>query len=209
MGCAVIDILVPCKGFARGKSRLADVLSPQARAQLCRQMLTRTLKTLAPLPAHVAVITEDAEVAALALSYNAITLPCPEAGLNAALTQGAALLAPEGSTRPLMILPADLAGYATGDLAAVLGGTSAVLRPDRDHDGTNLMILPTAIRQDFPFSYGPQSFARHGALIRATCAALDCRADPAFATDIDTARDLAAWEGPVAIFTKGRDYEAA
>lgn len=206
---ALIDILVPCKGFARGKTRLADVLSPAARMGLCRQMLTRTLSNLAPLPARVAVITEDAEVAALALAHAAITLPCPAQGLNAALARGAALLAPDGSHRPLMILPADLAGYTTADLAAALQAPGAVLRPDRDGDGTNLMILPGALRHCFAFSYGPHSFARHTGLIRSMGVALDCRPDPAFAIDIDTARDLAAWEGAVAEFTKGRDHEAA
>ena len=209
MDAPLIDILVPCKGFTRGKTRLADVLSPAARAGLCRQMLTRTLTRLAPLPARVAVITEDPDVAALALAHAAITLPCPGRGLNAALAQGARLLAPQGAARPLMVLPADLAVFTTTDLAALIGAPAAILRPDRACDGTNLMILPPALRHDFPFSYGPQSFARHSALIRAKGVALDGRPDPAFATDIDTARDLAAWEGPVADFTRGRDHEAA
>ncbi len=64
-------IIVPVKGFAEGKRRLASVLGPRQRRALCRAMAEDVFATVARVPglAGVAVVTGDPEVAALAASY--------------------------------------------------------------------------------------------------------------------------------------------
>jgi 2-phospho-L-lactate guanylyltransferase len=42
--------IVPVKPLRRGKSRLADVLTPDERADLNRRLLTHTLDTLTAIP---------------------------------------------------------------------------------------------------------------------------------------------------------------
>ena len=61
-------ILIPCKAFAAGKSRLSSVLSPERRDRLCRSFLATTVHLAADLVAkeHIHVVGSDSEVAALA-----------------------------------------------------------------------------------------------------------------------------------------------
>lgn len=200
-----MDILIPAKGFRHGKSRLAGALSPAERAALCRQLLLRTLRVAAALPGRVAVVTEDDEVAALAVAAGALALPDAGFGLNAAIARASDLL---GHDAALMVLPADLPRV---DAAALLAAwrESPVLAPDRHRDGTNLLLLPPACRAGFAFAYGPGSFARHRA--EAARSGIDpfILRHPALAHDIDTAADLTLWRAAPHHLSKGRDHAAA
>lgn len=201
-----MDILIPCKSFRCGKSRLSSVLSPDARATLCREMLERTLAVLEGINARIAIVTDDAEVAALAHAQGAITLPDPGLGLNPALRAGADLL---GGTAPLIILPTDLPGLSAAALLAAAARPGITLVPDRHHDGTNLLILPGHLRHNFAFTYGPGSLARHSAEAARLGAPLTIHHDEALAMDIDTGEDLAAWPGAPKTTKRGRDDAAA
>ncbi|MRX48902.1 2-phospho-L-lactate guanylyltransferase [Paracoccus sp. S-4012] len=185
-----MDILIPAKSFRRGKSRLASVLSPTVRARLCRDLLGRTLAVARSTGARVAVVTEDEEVAALALAAGAMALPDPGVGLNAAVAHGAALL---GHAAPLVVLPADLPALSAAALLAAAEVPGVTLVPDRHEDGTNLLVLGPAERARFGFAYGPGSLARHRAEAARLGASCRIFRHPALAHDIDTAADLGLW----------------
>ncbi len=186
------DILIPCRSFLTGKSRLAGILPPPARARLCRDLFDRTLAAALALPARVAVVTADAEVAARAHARGAIALPDPGGGLNAALTAGAGLLGPGG---PLAVLPIDLPDLTPARLAPLLHRPGVTLVPDRREDGTNLMILPPGARTRFAFAYGPGSLGRHQGEARRLGLPVALVRDPALALDIDTEADFLLWSG--------------
>lgn len=185
-----MDILIPCKSFRCGKSRLAAVLTAPAREALCREMLERTLTALQGIEARIAIVTDDSEVAALAHAHGAITLPDPGLGLNPALRAGADLL---GGDAPLVILPTDLPRLTAAALLAAAARPGITLVPDRHQDGTNLLVLPAAARRDFAFAYGPGSLARHMAEAARIGQPLTIHHDETLAMDIDTGADLAAW----------------
>src|SRR5258708_40204480 len=54
-------ILIPCKSFAAGKSRLSTVLSPERRDRLCRGFLINTVDLAAVLvtKGHIHVVSSD------------------------------------------------------------------------------------------------------------------------------------------------------
>ena len=76
-----MDILIPCKAFARGKSRLAGVLAPGQRAALCQTLFRHTLAEALATGARVAVVAEDTEVADLARTQGALVIADPGSDL--------------------------------------------------------------------------------------------------------------------------------
>jgi len=149
-------VLVPVKAFAAAKARLAPELGAAARAALARTMATRVLGAAAPLP--VAVVCDDAEVAAWAAQHGAMVLPEPGRGLNGAVEAGVARLARAGAAE-VVVAHGDLPLARRLVPLAGLGGVTLV--PDRRDDGTNVVCVPTGT--GFRFHYGPGSFARHRA----------------------------------------------
>jgi 2-phospho-L-lactate/phosphoenolpyruvate guanylyltransferase len=149
-------VLVPVKGFAGAKARLAPVLGPDDRQALARSLAEVVLAAAAPLP--VLVVCDDDDVAAWATAAGARLLLVEPRGLDAAVTEGVAALAAEGVER-VVVAHADLpraAGLA--DLAGS-SGDPVTLVPDRVDDGTNVAVVPAAA--GFRFAYGPGSFGRH------------------------------------------------
>ena len=136
-------VLVPVKAFGRAKVRLAEVLDGPSRAALAREMADRVLTAAAPLP--VAVVCDDDDVAAWAESRGARVLWRPGLGLNGAVNDAVTTLAGEGIDR-VMVTHADLP-LATGFDELLAGGDGgAVLVPDRHEDGTNVAVVPAALR---------------------------------------------------------------
>ncbi|RMI09296.1 2-phospho-L-lactate guanylyltransferase, partial [Cellulomonas triticagri] len=73
-------LVVPVKEASRGKTRLADVLEPGARAALVRAMALDTVEAVlaAPRVARVVVVTGDGPVAAAAAALPRVrVLPEP------------------------------------------------------------------------------------------------------------------------------------
>jgi 2-phospho-L-lactate/phosphoenolpyruvate guanylyltransferase len=186
--------LVPSKRFAFAKGRLAGLLDPAERSALARAMLEDVLAALraAPEVAGVLVVTAEAEAAEVAARGGARVLAEPvPAGLNAALAEGAALLAAEGAGA-LLVVPGDVP-LATpeeiGRVVAALGPAPAIaLAPDRHGCGTNALALrPPGV---IPFRFGPESLALHRAAAEAAGAAVALARAPALALDLDMPEDL-------------------
>src|SRR5205809_558113 len=70
-----VAVLVPIKAFAAAKVRLAPALAADQRAELARTMAAQVLAAAHPLP--VAVVCDDAEVAAWAAERHALVIREP------------------------------------------------------------------------------------------------------------------------------------
>jgi 2-phospho-L-lactate/phosphoenolpyruvate guanylyltransferase len=149
-------VLVPVKGFAVAKARLAPALGADDRRALARELADVVLAAAAPLP--VLVVCDDDEVAAWADEAGARVLRVEPRGLDAAVTEGVDALAAAGVAR-VVVAHADLPRAA--GLAGLAGtaGDPVTLVPDRAEDGTNVAVVPSAA--GFRFAYGPGSFRRH------------------------------------------------
>lgn len=153
-------VLVPVKSFEQAKVRLAPALPPAQRSALARSMGARVLAAAAPLP--VAVVCDDEEVAAWAVSLGARVIWAPGQGLNQAVTAGLVRLAALGA-RQVTVAHADLPLatdlVSVGLVCGVRDLRLVTLAPDRRLDGTNVAVVPTG--SGYCFSYGPGSFRRH------------------------------------------------
>lgn len=202
-----MDILIPCKAFSRGKSRLAGVLTRGQRAALCQRLYRHTLAEALATGARVAVVSADAEVSDLAREKGARVIADPGAGLNAALALGVATL---GGRAPLMVLPIDLPGVSALRLAELAATPGITLIPDRRDDGTNLMLLGRDARDRFRLAYGQGSLARHARIARDLALPLAVRRDPDLALDLDLPADLGLLPHALThLLTRGPSHEAA
>ncbi|MBS7538961.1 2-phospho-L-lactate guanylyltransferase [Ancylobacter lacus] len=201
-GASGVWAVVPVKPFAAAKRRLAPALAPAQRARLARAMLDDVLAALVEVRelAGVAVVTADAEAAAMAEALGACVIAEPQArGLNAALRRAAADLAGRGAAG-VLVVPGDIPAVASEDIARLLAGhdgTPAVsLVPAHDGEGTcALLVSPPSLLR---FAFGPASFARHCAA--AARAGITPRLHgaaelPGIAFDVDLPADLARLAG--------------
>ncbi|MBN1146224.1 MAG: 2-phospho-L-lactate guanylyltransferase [Anaerolineales bacterium] len=186
--------IVPVKPLRRGKSRLAEVLTQDERADLNRQLLTHTLQTLTALPEieHVLVVSRDQAALALAREYGARTVQengAPQ--LNVALAR-ATIVAKNYATRGVLIVPSDLPLITPEDVRAMLDRAAdppvVVVAPDRRQEGTNaLLVCPSGLIE---YDYGPGSFQRHCERALQAGARLEICELPSLALDMDLPEDL-------------------
>lgn len=179
-------VLVPVKAFREAKLRLAPALSPERRAELARTMAARVLRSAGDLP--TAVVCDDRTVADWARALGVLVIWEPGRGLNGAVQAGVTRLAELG-VEAVVVAAGDLP--LADDLRWVTEFDGVTIVPDRRHDGTNVICVPTD--RPFGFSYGPGSFSRHLAEARAQGWPVRVVDDPALAWDVDLPSDLAVW----------------
>lgn len=186
--------IVPVKPLRRGKSRLAQVLSEEDRADLNQRMLLHTIDTLKEMPelGEVLVVSRDPAALALARDHGARTLQEDGAPhLNVALER-ATVVAQGYKADSVLILPADLPQVSKADIAAMLDagreGPVVVIAPDHHHEGTNALYINPAGTIEYEFGEG--SFQRHSALAQQAGATLIVMDLPSLARDIDVPEDL-------------------
>jgi 2-phospho-L-lactate guanylyltransferase len=186
--------IVPVKPLQRGKSRLGEVLSPEQRAALSRQMLEHVLQTLRQVPevGQTLVISRDPKALAVARTYGARTMS--ERGsphLNRALTR-ATIVARRGGASAVLVLPADLPALTreeVGELVrrAVTPPVVAVV-PDRRGTGTNaLLSAPPGLIE---YAFGSDSLGRHLERARAVGARVEVLPLASLGLDVDLPEDL-------------------
>ncbi len=188
--------IVPVKPLRRGKSRLAEALNEDERAELNSQLLHHTLKTLKETPKveEVLVISRDPKVMAIAHDYHARTImEDGSADLNTALKRATAV-AKMYTTNGVLILPADLPLITKEDIEKLIAQAEnrqrvVVISPDRHHNGTNaLLVSPSGIIE---YDYGERSFDRHCERAKEAGAHLEvCELD-SIKLDLDLPEDLA------------------
>lgn len=187
--------VVPVKGLAAGKSRLASALGREAARALALAMLGDVLAAIRASGCvdRIVVATPDPEVGEAARALGAEARVADDPGLNAALDATSAALAdPAGA---LLVVLGDVAGAAGRDLARLfhaldeLGGTGAVLAPARDGGTAALLRRPPGA---IPSCFGADSAKAHRAAAERMGTAWRELALPSLAIDLDRTDDLRA-----------------
>lgn len=188
-------ILIPAKSPELAKSRLAPVLSAEARAVLARVLLARVLTVITDcrLVSGAVVISEDAGLRAIAQLFGFHSLPDPDLDLNRSLEAGRAYAIARGATA-VMILPTDLPCLSREALEAFLAHTSdpgprIVIAMDQHRVGTNALFQRPA--DAIPFCFGVGSARRHMALAANRSIPVAEVVHPALAFDLDLPEDWA------------------
>ena len=139
--------IIPVKPLRRGKSRLAQVISADERADLNQYLLEHTIQVLRSIEEieHILVVSRDKEALALARDMGARTVQ--EFGhpdLNTALSR-ATEVAKSYETCGILIVPADLPRLNAEDIREILKHRKdppvVVLAPDRKREGTNMLLF--------------------------------------------------------------------
>jgi len=208
--------VVPVKCFAHGKSRLADVLSSDAREELARALCEHALTVLSQCDAiaGVLVATDCALVERFAEERGALVVrdaapsegdPAPGSGadvagapaqtprsLAAIVDRVLGVLASRGAPAALVVM-ADLPLLAVSDVSALvtaLDHAAVVLAPDRGDQGTNALALSPPDR--IATCFGSEvSFSRHVARANEHGAAMAVHRSDGVLFDLDSPGDLA------------------
>jgi 2-phospho-L-lactate guanylyltransferase len=168
--------VVPVKALPRGKSRLADVLDGDARADLMLFLMRRVVAACLEAGLGVCVISPDAEVHAVARTLGANALDDGGRSLTDSVALG---LAEHPEATGIAVLAADLPDVTAADVRALIAHARPLALVAAADGTTNAVAAcpPTA----FQPSYGPGSAARHGGT-RVRLAGIE--------RDIDTPSDL-------------------
>lgn len=189
-----VRIIVPHRGLAAAKTRLAPVLDDGEREALASRLLKQVLGVAHQACGDVVVITPSGALEPLVTAAGARLVVQAGLGLNAGLEQARLEAISEGVTI-LAVLHGDLPNLGTDDVAALLealpeaGGVA--IAPDRAGSGTNgLALLPA---DAIPFRFGARSYAAHRAEAEAAGVPAVEVDRPGLAFDLDTPADLARW----------------
>lgn len=156
-----VAVVVPVRRFEDAKSRLADALTPTERQHLSRNCAERVLD--AALGFHRVVVSDDRAVAEWAESLGVEVVMVSSVGLNAALDEALPVIIRRCAPDHIVVCHADLPapeGLRAVVEQAVSSGVPTVIT-DKLHDGTNVLIAPTAQLEIAGFHYGPGSAERH------------------------------------------------
>ncbi len=189
--------IVPVKPFARAKTRLAQVLSPDARRVLASAMLLDVIGALRAARGvrRIWVVSLDREILAVAGRLGAEPLAEKfDMGLNPALRLATRNAARDGAGR-VLIVPSDVPLITAADIDALVVAAarmrlprSVLAVPSRDGTGTNALLRtpPTVI----PPRFGSDSLRRHGREAARRGVPFLLRRAPRMMLDIDTPADL-------------------
>jgi 2-phospho-L-lactate/phosphoenolpyruvate guanylyltransferase len=182
--------IIPVKGPDEGKRRLADALDDAARRRLVAAMLDRVVAAVQAARGidRLMVVGPSRH----GLSSGVTLHPDPGGGLNAALSDALQAAGEQGASRAVVIA-ADLPQVTARDveLLALAPPATIAIAPDRHETGTNALSLPLPQARDFPFAFGPDSFARHNAEAERLGLPVQIIEGPGLMRDIDTPADLA------------------
>lgn len=189
--------IIPQRGLATGKARLADVLGARERRALNARLLKQALAAVADSHAGLARVVvasagEDTLEFARGAGAWALADP-PGARLNEALENARDVVRERGANS-ILVMSADLP-HATRAAVAHLRGAvpegDAAIVADKHGTGTNALLLPAAL--PLSFAFGPGSLARHVEAVDALGVRVLVWRDPALALDIDLPGEYAAW----------------
>ena len=190
-------LVIPIRGLAAGKSRLATVLGANERLSLNTQWLEALLDAFAALAgglSHCVVVSPSDDALSYAEHRGAHALRETGLGdLNAALEQGCEYARARSAQR-ILILAADLPEVRSRALSQLVEACSAdamTLIADKTGTGTNGMLLPANAARGFAFGEG--SLARHERLFTTPGKPVHIWRDAGLALDIDTPDDLSDW----------------
>jgi 2-phospho-L-lactate guanylyltransferase len=173
--------VVPLKGQADRKSRLAGCLSPEARWALSERMAAHVLACLRETPGigRISLLSPD-RIAGPGLDW----IADQGTGLNAELDRVRA----DRPDVPLLVIFGDLPLLKSDEIVALIAAAQsagAAIAPDRHGSGTNAIAL--ADSRPFAFSFGPNSFDLHLEAAGPGCVIVR---RPGLAFDVDMPDDL-------------------
>jgi 2-phospho-L-lactate guanylyltransferase len=191
-------ILIAAKQLEFAKTRLAPVLPPGERRALAEAMFRDVLAASLGATAadHVAVMTSDASLLAMARAVGALALDeeFPR-GLNVAVALATAALIAQGARTVCTVL-SDIPLIAADDIDAVFAAMpapgGAVLVPSRDFSGTNIICRSPA--DAVPTRFGRMSLVRHLDDCRSAGVPAKVLRLARPALDLDVIADLAEFE---------------
>ncbi len=186
-----ITAVVPMKRLAEGKTRLANVLTPEQRAGISLGMLRQVLQAVEESPIDkVWVVGGDAHVKDIAEEMGASWLDELGEDLNDTLAKAFKIVAEQGNS--CLYIPGDLPFLKSSDLHSVLNATrrqsNITLAPARRDGGTNGILVPSGI--DFSPELGPRSFSRHLAKAGELGVSVAFCYSPGLGLDLDIPEDL-------------------
>jgi 2-phospho-L-lactate guanylyltransferase len=187
--------LIPVKGFDRGKSRLSEVLPPNERAALARELFEHVVRVLQQSPSidGIATVSDSSEARAHAERLGVVALEDAKDSRGLADVVDAALgdLERRGATSALICM-SDLPELAVEDVESVgrhLDEADAVLVPDLLQRGTNLIaVKPPSV---LPSCLGHEdSLERHLRLARDLGLTVSIQLRSGVSFDVDHPGDL-------------------
>lgn len=173
---------------------MAGALTEEERTILNRELLERTLRTLAPLKEldQILVVSRDPHALTIARNHGAKTVrEDGQPHLNTALAR-ATVVAQVHVTQGVLILPADLPLLTENDVLTLIDRAAkppvVVIAPDRHGRGTNaLLMVPAGLIE---YDFGENSFQRHCDRAREAGANLEIVELPSLGLDLDLPEDL-------------------
>ena len=189
MSTAGIMAIVPVKALGEAKSRLAPVLSPEARQRLALQMLDDVLLVLYNCEfERVLVVSPDDAVVATARRWSAeILLEGPLTELNAAVGAGLGVAKAARMSRALVV-PADVPLLTAAEVHAIFKSPARVVLVPSADGGTNALCMSPF--DEFELAYGPDSCARHLQAAQDHGLSTEVLPLPGLGADIDRPADL-------------------
>ena len=189
--------VVPAKRLDAAKSRLAPVLTAEARARLAEQLLVNLLRTLGRAPdlAGVLVATNGDDVATIATDHGARVVRDVGSGSLADVVDRALTRLADDAVDRAVVVMADLPLVTPADVTSLTNAClpgALVAAPDDRRCNTN--ALATELRRRPRTCFGTErSFDRHRE--RATEHALEFRPllSARLAFDVDTPADYQRW----------------
>lgn len=189
-------IIIPHRGLAQAKTRLATSLSPEERAFLASQLLQRVLRVAREVCDDVVVISPSRELREIVEPSGARLAVQRGLGLNEGLEQARFDALADG-IETMVVLHGDLPNLSAADVEALAGSLppdglpGVAIAPDRAGSGTNALVLrPPGV---IGFRFGVGSFAKHSAEVEAAGVPLVAVNRAGLAFDLDTPADLARW----------------
>lgn len=189
-----VRIIVPHRGLAAAKTRLAPVLDVGERQALALRLLERVLRVVHEACDDTVVITPSAALKPVVTASGARLVVQRGMGLNAGLEQARLEALADGITT-LVVLHGDLPNLAADDVRALVAAVpqpkGVAIAPDRGGTGTNGLALqpPDAIG----FAFGIGSRMAHASLAKRAGHPFVEVHRPGLAFDVDTPADLARW----------------
>lgn len=184
-------LVVPVKRLLIAKTRLGPPYDMHRRALALAFALDTTVAALAsPAVRGVLVVTDDPEAADILATTGADVVDDePNAGLNPALSHGAAVATLAHPGCGLGALSADLPSLRPAELTEALERAAAHEASFvRDAEGTGTTLVLARSLDAFRPAFGPGSARRHA---RAGFAELAGAGLPSIRHDVDTTQDLA------------------
>ena len=191
--------IVPMRGIARGKTRLAPSLDEAARARLNRWLFSRTLDVIRDWSGDLGrcvVVSRCPEVFEIASVKNVAVICESDAhsDQNRAASIGAEYALQHGASR-IALLPCDLPDISVTALNALCADAQRkrhmTIAPDEAGTGTNAVIVDAHAHAGLCF--GVASFPRYLAWAeREGWTVTVCR-EPGLVFDLDTPEDWKAW----------------